>query len=314
MIEVVFSESACGSIRQACSFGSSKFRSGVIAVILDNSTPSQEEVCGAKRRAEEQAHRKWEQAIPLGGNPGDVYCFDLAWSVGNISDLAIGSQRYDTLKALHAAWPLNDTDIRIEKKLRASQDALSTVLRRVASGEDIRIWYSHNPDEFCGMHWLMTQLHPLRHHGQIYTVQLPVWEYAGENNVIMRIGWGEIAPDEWSRYLSCQELVQPAFINACAMHWSSLQAENAPVRIVLNGQLQSAPADIYDSFILREIDAQPQEFPESHVIGNILGKYQLGISDGWIFLRIEEMIRVGRLHILSEAPENRPIYCRMLVK
>lgn len=55
--------------------------------------------------------------------------------------------------------------------------------------------------------------------------------------------------------------------------------ENAPLRIYLNGKLQSAPEDIYDSFFLRELNAQTDGFLEAEVIGNILEKYQLGIGD-----------------------------------
>ena len=65
------------------------------------------------------------------------------------------------------------------------------------------------------------------------------------------------------------------------MKWRQLQEENAHLRVMLNGQLQSVSEDIYDSFILREIAAQKEEFNMAVVIGKVLGKYQLGISDAW---------------------------------
>ena len=43
------------------------------------------------------------------------------------------------------------------------------------------------------------------------------------------------------------------------MKWNQLQNENAPLRAMLNGKLQSVSEDIYDSFILREIAEQPEE-------------------------------------------------------
>ena len=55
---------------------------------------------------------------------------------------------------------------------------------------------------------------------------------------------------------------------------------------MLNGKLQSVSEDIYDSFILREIAEQPEQFKMAIVIGNVLGKYQLGISDVWISKRL----------------------------
>ncbi len=80
--------------------------------------------------------------------------------------------------------------------------------------------------------------------------------------------------------------------------------ENAPLRVSLNGKLQSASEDIYDSFILREIDAQPDGFKMAVVIGNVIGKYQLGIGDAWVSIRIDKMIEKGILEVAKAAPEG----------
>ncbi len=76
------------------------------------------------------------------------------------------------------------------------------------------------------------------------------------------------------------------------MKWNQLQNENAPLRAMLNGKLQSVSEDIYDSFILREIAEQPEQFKMAIVIGNVLGKYQLGISDVWISNRIDKCLKM----------------------
>lgn len=46
------------------------------------------------------------------------------------------------------------------------------------------------------------------------------------------------------------------------------------------------------------------------IIGRVLGKYQLGIGDSWIALRIEEMIRSGKL----EAVTSEPKICRFIIE
>lgn len=97
-----------------------------------------------------------------------------------------------------------------------------------------------------------------------------------------------------------------------ASRWKTLQQENAPLRAVLNGQLASVPEDIYDPWVEREIAAETGEFWEARVIGNVLGKYQLGIGDAWIALRIEEMLRAGKLQAVTEPAPDRPIYHRKL--
>lgn len=105
---------------------------------------------------------------------------------------------------------------------------------------------------------------------------------------MQKSGWGEVAPEEWHRYLALQKPVLPVFEKGCATHWQELQRENAPLRATLNGQLISAPETLYDDFIFREIAAEGEEFQEVKVIGRVIGKYQLGIHDSWAALRIED--------------------------
>ena len=83
---------------------------------------------------------------------------------------------------------------------------------------------------------------------------------------------------------------------------------------MLNGQLQSVPEDIYDSFIFREIAAQPEQFKMASVIGNVLGKYQLGIGDAWVANRIDTMIKYGMLEVVEDAPKDELSYRRILRK
>ncbi len=91
-------------------------------------------------------------------------------------------------------------------------------------------------------------------------VKLPAWEYGKENTMTSKIAWSGVSPGEWGNYITLQERAEPVFLSACAMKWSQLQNENAPLRAMLNGKLQSVSEDIYDSFILREIAEQPEQF------------------------------------------------------
>ena len=86
MLDVVFSDSACGSLKLAQHFGEGKYNGGCIGIILDNEEATEEEITQAQRHAEEEARKEWEAAQPIGGNPGDVYGFGLGLSVGDISE------------------------------------------------------------------------------------------------------------------------------------------------------------------------------------------------------------------------------------
>lgn len=317
MIEVVFSESAYGSLKVAQHYGVGKYHGAATSVFLrgqDGVEPTKAQMQEAQKRAEERARRDWENAVPLGGKREDLYCISLGMSMGEISEGGIGAQRRTVLEQAFSVWPKKHTAQQIDERLQDAQAALTAVLVRCSAGEPVRVWYSHNPDELCGMYWLLAQLRSLHQRGSIYLVKLPEWEYIGENAITTRNGWGEIGPGEWGRYLPLQQEAQPAFLSLCAVKWSQLQEENAPLRVFLNGLLQSAPEDIYDSFILREIDAQPEVFSEAVVIGNVLGKYQLGIGDAWVALRIDKMIRAGTLEVVESAPAGDLIYRQKLRK
>ena len=72
--------------------------------------------------------------------------------------------------------------------------------------------------------------------------------------------------------------------------------------------------DFYDPWILREIAAQEETFYEGRLIGAVLEKYRLGIGDAWIALRVEAMVRAGKLIAREAAAEGKPAYHRHLQK
>jgi len=314
MIEIVFGESACGSLKVAQHYGVGKYHGSAVGVILDSESPAQDEIRAAQHKAEEHARHAWENAVPLGGSPADVYCIGLMLSIGEISENEIGAQRRRVFEDMYSVWPMENTEQKIEKDLQAAQETLTAVCSRCAAGEAIRIWYSNKPEELCGLHFLMSKLYQLKCSGPIYTVKLPDWECPNDNTLIQRNGWGEMAPGEWGRYLHLQEKASPAFIAGCAARWHQLQEENAPLRVMLSGQLVSTAEDIYDSFILREIMRHDGQFMEARVIADVLGRYPLGLGDAWISIRIDKMISDGILKIVTQAPADGPIYRRWLIR
>ena len=83
---------------------------------------------------------------------------------------------------------------------------------------------------------------------------------------------------------------------------------------MINGRLVGVPASFYDPFIRRELAVAGETFQEAALIGRVLGKYELGVSDGWVALRVEELVRAGALRVVSEAPAGEPVYRRTLQK
>lgn len=313
MMDVVFSQSACGSLKIAQHYGQGAY-TGAVGVIYaapegeSPAAPAPEVQRATRQAAEQRARREWEEARPLGGDPADVFCLEGSWSMGDIAESQFPRGRRQLLERLWAASfgeSEAEREQELDKAMEALQDALQTVLARSARGEELRVWYSDTPDDACGLCWLLARLHGLESRGPVQLIKLPAWEYGEGNTLYRHTGWGEVGPGEWGRYLPLAQPARPALLNACAARWRQLQRENSPLRVCLNGRLQSVPEDFYDDFLLRELDRLPEEFLEASLVGNVLGKCQPGIGDGWLALRIEDFCRRGWLEVVTDGPGIR---------
>lgn len=315
MLEIVFSDSACASLKIAQDYGEGDYPGGCIGVIIsheDGRKPTKKEIKKARQKAREQDYQSWESAVPLGGKQEDVYSFHLALSYGDISEDIPGDLRRMALEKLFDVNP--DQGDAARQLLNSSNENLKAVLNRASGGEAIRVWYSNKPDELCGLHWFMARLEEQGEgYGQISLIKQPDLEYDDKQNVIQKNGWGDVEPGEWSRYLPLQKIASPAFIKGCALRWRQLQKENTHLRAVLNGKLSSAPDNIYDGFIRREIEAMPSRFHQAEVIGRVLG-HGLGIGDALVAERMEEMLHGGELEVVTKPRAGMPLYHRELTK
>lgn len=318
MIEIVFSESAGGSLKMAQRFGEGRYQNGAMGIFIsheDGREPTVDELEEAKRELTEKAQSDWEKATPMGGNSSDIYVLGLMLSIGDISENPPGVRRRQTLEHLFNSYPNDEGDLAAREILGRAAEDLSFIHDRGIAGEPLRIWYSNQPDDMCGLYWLMSLFKQWNiREEQIALVELPAWKEGADGHCNRRISWAEVEPQEWRQYLAFQKAAPSGFMEGCADHWEALQAEDRPLRAVLNGQLVSVSDKLYDEFIHREIEAAEECFREAVIIGRVLGKYQLGISDGWIAQRIEVMIAKGLLEVVTQAGKDMPVYHRTLKK
>lgn len=314
MVDIVFSDSALGSLKLAQSYGKGNYPGEAISVIVhhEDGTPvTPEEIEQAKKQAVERQRRAWEAAVPMNGKPEDCFGFSLAFSQGAIS---VGEDFWENrrrvLSRLYSIYP---DDWRVTEDLWPQGKATTdTMFRRAGDGEPLRVWYSDFPEEYSGLCWLMEELSQ-RPHGDIYLIRQPSWE-PGEtpNTIVRRNGWGEVEPGQWGHYLLLAEKTPASLCAALAQEWR--ESRNYPLRAVVSGRLCGVEEDFYDWLLLRELEKQPSEFQEARLIGTVLGKYQLGLSDSWLALRMEEMIARGMVEAMTSPPADGPVYHRLLRK
>lgn len=243
---------------------------------------------------------------------GSVVCFSNDLSIGDISGDCLSQKRLHSISETYSLF-CEECSYYLDN-IKKAKETLDELIRRSSSGEAIRIWYSEQPYEYCGMCWLISELKKrMPEPPHISAIKLPNRVESGDT-IISYLGWGSVSPEEFYKFLPLEKEVIPAFVCSATLKWREMQEQNTSLRAVINGTLQSVPEDFYDSFIKREITGIDEEFHEVVLIGNVIGKYQLGIGDIWIALRIEKMIENGSLVPLTKPEPGDTIYRRMLKK
>lgn len=318
MIEVVFSESAGGVLRYAQGWGEGKYCPSAVGFALPKSgRPSKIKQWCIKKQYERREKKAWEDAVVLSGSGRDVYALSLGLSMGKIAPgdfwndrvaLFAETRRFDGCA--------DDAEKAAERQIEKVQSNLEQITERAAKGESIRIWVGTSGEECCMLAWFAAQIEEYARTPQkVYLNQLPEKYDRPQGGSILWNDWAEVEPGMWGILdRDFRREVSAEFFREQAAVWRSLQGEDTALRIVENGILKSVSEDYYDALIWQEIDRQPDEFHEAHLIGSLLGGRQLRMPDTWIAARIEKMIASGRLQIAWEENPGSHSYRRRLKK
>ncbi|WP_067905025.1 DUF3658 domain-containing protein [Nocardia vaccinii] len=103
----------------------------------------------------------------------------------------------------------------------------------------------------------------------------------------------ELHPEQLRLVLDSARPLDKQERDRLAERWHTLQAEQAPLRVVTDAGLSSAPADYFDQSLLVHIPATPT--PMAQVIADTMGAQRLPVNDYVLHRRLIEMIHTGRL-------------------
>ena len=142
MLEVVFDDSALGSMRQAVAGGPAAQEETVLYVALEEErelTPEEEARLQEQTRLRQQEEaarqrRGWAESLPMEGAPADILSFPLCLSVGEIREDGIGPQRQAALESLVGHSPEAAQQV-TEDLLERSRQSLHTLLARAGAGK-----------------------------------------------------------------------------------------------------------------------------------------------------------------------------------
>lgn len=293
MIDVCFGESEKGSLKVAQKYN---HRNSLGAAICYGYIGMDLSKRGSKKELK-KAYREMFDGQALGGDSQNVISISFNLDIGSISGNVTEDIRKSFLFDMHKSPYDNDEPEleELEEYWNSCIKDLQKLIDCAKNGEDIRIWYSDAPYATCGLHFVMSQIY--KYDCKITAIKLPSFKENKDGSIDEYSCWGEIAPGKFYDFLPLETEIPPNMRKVMAQNWNKLQEENATLRAVVNGKLISVSEDFYDYFIRSAIPND--EFILSRMIGEVLGKYQLGIFDWCIYQRIEKMIQNGEIEVIK---------------
>lgn len=117
-----------------------------------------------------------------------------------------------------------------------------------------------------------------------------------------------IVPYFYNRRRQLTETEQAALLT----EWKRMQEENAPLRTMVDGKVQSVSTDYYDEIILSCVPEE--ESVAANTVGRALGKLDLEtgnrVSDMLIFSRVRALGAAGRLTVVQDGATYRDMVIR----
>lgn len=237
----------------------------------------------------------------------DVVCIGHNLDMGDIAgEFDSEKRKKEFNRALGIVTFCNDEIARFFDLLRKDFDKMLVAAK---SGERIRVWKSNAPFSACGFAFLCDALRDID--CKVGVVALPEYWETAENTIGTYTDWGELPPGQFYRFLHLEHELSAGEKHWQGSLWHELKSENAPLRALVNGKLMSVPEDFYDHILIKHIP--DGEFVVARLIGTVLGKYPLGVGDGWYALRIQKMIADGTLEMIGDNDASHP-YGKVLRK
>lgn len=292
MIEVVFNDSEKSALIVAQSYDEGSMQQGFGGYIGEE--PSE---------TEREEHFRGQA---IGGRPEDIVNIGYSLDIGDISGAIDGEERQTIYRKLWSHF--NVDNIEQKQFFQNQRKDMEKLLDAAKNNIPIRIWKSNAPYSTCGFYLICYMLRDID--CEISVVSLPEMNVSEDAIVVYRT-WAEVEAGKFYQFLPFEKQLPPIEKKMYSDYWQRLKDENAPLRAMINGQIVSVPEDFYDCII--EDNFPEGDFIMGRLIGELLGKYNLGISDSWYALRMKKMIEANKLMVINNKNLSHP-YEKVLKK
>ncbi|OBR92242.1 MULTISPECIES: DUF1835 domain-containing protein [Clostridium] len=240
----------------------------------------------------ESAKGNFEHAISteiLQDNQEVIFFLD-DLSQGSIKDGINIEERinwYDIFKRENQLKPVVDYDI---DDLKENYSTFHGEISKVDDSDILYLWYGSSR-EFCGMLYAL-ELFKNRNL-YIYLINVKDTVIKRKEIEFKARSTGEIIPENIEKYAAAKRKLDSNEYRELLDRWELLKKDNSILRVIKDGKLESVDENYFDIDILKYT---PKEFRNLiRTIGDVLGKSEEKISDEYIFWRIKELIKSGKI-------------------
>ncbi len=175
-------------------------------------------------------------------------------------------------------------------ELKENYNTFHDEISKVDNSDTLYIWYGSS-GEFCGMLYTLELLKDRKLN--IYLIDVKDTVIKRKEIIFQARSTGEIIPENIEKYVAAKRKLDSNEYRELIDIWESLKKDNSILRVFNHGKVESVDENYFDIDILKYT---PKEFRNPiRTIGDVLGKSEGRISDEYIFWRIKELIKSGKI-------------------
>ncbi|AMC93851.1 hypothetical protein AOC36_07590 [Erysipelothrix larvae] len=210
--------------------------------------------------------------------------------LGDISETFDSNQRLNSLKELFSIYSFTDEDV--EAMFSDRIKGREKLFKHIRQHDLLQVWVDNTPETWCGLYHLCYVLQ-----NQSYTLRVNRLETNVKYNVTYG-SWREVNVESIDDMIGHTEILNESTKEVMAQQWETLAAENANLRVIINGMLMSVRDDFYDFLIDKWTPEGP--FAIAELIGRIIGNEMPGIRDVWLFHRIQHHLETHTFRLVQK--------------
>lgn len=176
--------------------------------------------------------------------------------------------------------------------LRENYYKFNEKLSKITSEDTIYFWVGNNAQEVVPLMYTLEKLSLPLENMYIINVSQVTYNKGLVNEFTPRCV-GEISPNRFSDFIPIKKKIENDTYDFLLNNWQKIKEDKGKLRVYEDGKVITVGEDYFDNQILKYT---PKEFKKcARIVGETMGYSEKPISDDYIFLRIQQLIKNGHI-------------------